>query len=139
MVTGIPDAISTPAFADPGGWRLSLRLKKLSLWDFDALVAELEPVDNESVAAYEHLIGLRKRMDEVLVELGKEPIGDWRPHVSLAYFAKRESAARALAFLPEWNHIFREELANCVIEFSAFDLCCFIDMTRFFLAPPRCR
>jgi hypothetical protein len=135
MAAGLPGIVPAQAFADSGGWRLRLRFQALSLWDHDALVARLEPADRESMAGYDHLVARRQSMDGELVKLGKEPLHEWRPHVSIAYFAKKDLAAEALALLPEWDRAFRTELAGHVIEFSAFDLGCFLDMTSFFLAP----
>jgi hypothetical protein len=70
-------------------------------------------------------------MDKELRRRGKEPAQTWRPHVSLAYMTDRELAAEAKMRLTEWDKLMRLDAGDKVIMFTSFDLCCFLDMTKF--------
>jgi len=131
--TGLPEVIPAGTYDDPGGGKIRFRFRKLSLPDDGALLARLEPADNESRERHEQLLGERKGMDNALVALGKDPLGPWNAHITLGYGAVKSLAAELRPSLPEWEAVIREETGSHVIEYSTYHLAGFVDMTTFYI------
>jgi hypothetical protein len=79
-------------------WRVRFRFSGLHVWHGScALVALLEPADEESRAALDELYRARESFTRELAELGLSRAESPAPHVTLCYFATQADARHAEA------------------------------------------
>jgi quercetin dioxygenase-like cupin family protein len=117
-------------------WSLKFRFKKLHIWtEAAALVALLEPADDESKAAMDLLEQHRQDLDVQYAAIGKPQNHPWAPHVSCGYFKTTEDASAAKRHLNAWTEVLKGELADASIAFSSASLYSFTNMERFYRHP----
>jgi quercetin dioxygenase-like cupin family protein len=118
-------------------WTVRFRFKELHIWvEPAALVALLEPADEESKAAVEILEQHRLDLDATFGEIGKPPNRSWTPHVSCGYFKTSEDASAAKGQLAAWTELVKAELGDQTMEFSSASLYSFSSMERFYRHSP---
>lgn len=57
---------------------------------------------------------------------------EYVPHVTLGYFANKESAQLATPLIADWAEIFEEMVSDLTITYHSISLYGFADMTTFF-------
>jgi quercetin dioxygenase-like cupin family protein len=136
-VAGVASPILPPSVVSlDRRWSLKFRFKELKIWvDAAALVALLEPADEETTASIEVLERHRRDLDAQFVAIGKLPNRQWTPHVTCGYFKTSEDAAAAKQHLPTWTGLVKTELADETIQFSSASLYSFTDMEHFWRHP----
>lgn len=114
-------------------WRnpVTFRVQGLSVWGH-VLVANLEPADDWSLAAKgSHEASRSEFVARLRTRLGVR-IQDWRPHLSLGYFANEHVAARARdRVLPVWQEEVRERTEGLSVTFRSASVYAFTDMISF--------
>jgi hypothetical protein len=117
-------------------WTIRFRFTKLHIWvEAAALVALLEPADEESKATMELLERNRQDLDAQYEQLGKQKNHRWTPHISCGYFKTSEDAIAAQRHLTSWTDRVCAELEAYTIAFSSASLYSFTDMERFYRHP----
>lgn len=147
LLAGLPESLSLAhelispvidsAVVGPLGEGLRFRYDRLELWGDVVLVARLAAADPESATRLDMLIAERRRLTaDFRATYGIGPGDDYRPHVSLGYFADRELARRARSCLVDWEDSFSEPMAGQELFFAGASLYGFTDMATFFKPAP---
>lgn len=119
-------------------WPIAMRYARLTLWDHSALVAEVAPADAASAKRLEELVALRRALSaHFRARYGIAPGDDYRPHITLGYFASREGAQLALPQVAAWEEHFAPRVTGQTIAFSRASLYGFTDMATFFTGTRR--
>ena len=143
LLTGLPDALMSPCeitnvvIASPlvtkRDYNIRLRFDSVQKWSNIVLAARLTPADQASSDALEALAQERKRLNARYQQAyGISASDNYTPHVSLGYFANRESAQLATPCVAEWSRQFAETMQGLTLEFSQASLYGFTDMATFF-------
>jgi len=139
LLSGLPESLRTPApfteFAERGlcDWRQPLQLcfESLVNWRNRVLAVQLQPT-RACVADYAELEASRAALNQAFhSEFGTRASVDYRPHVTLGYFANQRDAARSDTRLAAWNEIFARELDGRALDVGPIRLYGFTDLTRF--------
>ncbi len=112
---------------------IRFKFEKLAIWSNEALVACLTPADELSKAIFDQVFLDRQKLNDhigSLLNIGMRET--YTPHVSLGYFANRESAGHCRKHLREMEHIVMEKSGNRTIAFDAAAVYGFTDMATFF-------
>lgn len=110
---------------------ITFRVEALSVWGH-VLVANLEPADGGSVAAKASHEAVRSEFVARLRSRLGVRIQDWRPHLSLGYFANEHAAARARdRMIPAWQEEVRERTKGLSVTFRSASVYAFTDMISF--------
>lgn len=110
---------------------ITFRVEALHVWG-QVLAASLGPADEESVAAKAKHEASRSGLAERLRSQVGLQVQQWRPHVSLGYFANEKAAARARDHvIPPWHEYARERTEGLSITFRSAAVYGFTDMVRF--------
>jgi hypothetical protein len=138
---GLPDSLLWPTtllrlLADPElywqVWRqpLSFRVAGLEVRG-QALVAALEPADERSAAAKAaHERSRAALADRLTARLGVA-LPEWRPHLTLGYFANDEAAGHASDAVERWQQRARERTDRLAATFRSAAVYGFTDMASF--------
>ncbi|HEY1754325.1 MAG TPA: cupin domain-containing protein [Bryobacteraceae bacterium] len=140
FASALPASVATPSPILPPPvvsldrkWTLRLKFKALEIWpDAAALVALLQPADEESKAVIELLEQHRRDLDARYASLGKPSSQPWTPHISCGYFKTSEDASAARRHLTEWTSPVAAHLAEHAIVFSSASLYSFTTMEHFY-------
>ncbi len=116
-----------------GGRGIRFEFRNLRKFANVALVAELAPTDLHSEETLRRIIDGRKQLciaykEEFDIDLSS----DYRPHVTLGYFANNEIAELCTPELQSWTDLTRQSCAGATILFSSIDVYGFTDMAAFF-------
>ena len=141
---GLPDLIAddTPltemAAASPlvleKGWSVRFKFDRLIKWT-SVLVAGIAPADEESTGTLQQLTDERSRLSATFRErFGIGPSETYSPHVSLGYFANRETAQLASPCEKEWEEVIQQQMEGLTLTFQSASLYGFTDMATFFKA-----
>lgn len=138
-LSGLPVSLRMPApfteFAERGlcDWRQPLQLcfESLVNWRNRVLAVQLQPT-RACAADYAELEARRAALNQAFhSEFGTRASVDYRPHVTLGYFANQGDAARSNARLAAWNEIFARGLDGRALDVGPIRLYGFTDLTRF--------
>jgi hypothetical protein len=143
LLAGLPEAMAPSSeliaraaaspLADGSVGEIRFRYDRLFNWGDVVLVALLAAADVESAAILVTLVEERRRLSaDFRATYGIGPSDEYRPHVSLGYFANRELAQRAHPSVAEWDRTFAEQMAGQVLAFSGASVYGFTDMATFF-------
>lgn len=92
---------------------VTLRFDKLDIWRNKALVAYLVPADIKSEEEFKRIDEARKLLSRTFRDQFGVDIGsDYRPHVTLGYFANESYAELATAQVDQWTKEVREIMNN---------------------------
>lgn len=126
---------ASPLVARPD-WGIRFRFSELVKWGDSVLVVRLAPADGESERALSELAADRKRLTARFREAyGIGPGDEYRPHVSLGYFANAALARGADPHVPEWEDSLSVALEDVTVTFPRIALYGFTDMASFFRLP----
>jgi hypothetical protein len=145
LLAGLPDSLLHPnvvtdiplrsSLVTKRDWPIRFRLESLVIWGNIVLVARLAPADDASTCVFHALVAARSRLNARYREaLGISPSDNYTPHVSLGYFANKESAQLSIPCLATWNALFLERLSGMTLDFDRASLYGFTDMATFFKA-----
>ena len=110
-------------------WNITFRYDTLHKWS-SGMGILLKPADRES----ERLLKEIKNHREALYENFPIEIkhSEYAPHVTLGYFANKESAQLATPLIADWAKIFEESTRGLTITYHSISLYGFTDMITFF-------
>lgn len=110
---------------------IEFRLEALRVWGL-VLAAELRPADDRSMAAKaKHETSRSELVARLNARMGVQT-QQWRPHVTLGYFANEESATHArFHVLPQWQDFVRERTEGLSVTFRSASVYGFTDMVSF--------
>ena len=115
---------------------LTFSFDSLQMWGNKVLVATLCPTE-ESLAPFDTLkLQRANHSHSFAAEFGTAPLAEYRPHVSLGYFANKELAETAINPLTAWQAAFSKSMAQKTISFSSLSLYGFTNMATFIKAKP---
>jgi hypothetical protein len=81
---------------------------------------------------YEEFLRVRTKHNKAFEEkFGIAALHEYRPHVSLAYFANQEGAQEASKELPAWNETFEKALQGVDLPLNTVGLYGFTDMINY--------
>ncbi len=116
-----------------GGLRVALRAAELVRWG-SVLAVRLVPASPEDESALSAVGEARDAYAAgIEARLGLR-VQEWRPHVSLAYFADRDGSDAAAVEMPRWSEAVLEPARDATVCFSSVSLYGFTDMVTFFKA-----
>lgn len=126
-------AAAESALAATPGRPLSFKFEGLVMWGRQVLAARLAPAGAGSTDALERIVRDRAALSaHFRGAFGVAPGDDYAPHVSLGYFANRESAELAAPRLGEWAELARARAGGLTVTFGAVGLYAFTDMAHFY-------
>ena len=131
--SAILDAIYSSKLASASSWTLSFEFDRLAIWPNSALVATLAPVDEASRVVLDTLLKERKQLSKTIGNLlGLDLKKEFKPHVSLGYFANSYFAGLGRKCLDRMDQVFQKNTENLFISFNTVSLYGFTDMVTFF-------
>lgn len=96
-----------------------------------ALVARLLPAEGRSlVAKARHEASRSELVARLSAEIGVQ-VPEWRPHVTLGYFANEDDAARVRDLITVWQDTVRERTGGSSVTFPSASVYGFSDMVSF--------
>ncbi len=110
-------------------WNITFRYDTLHKWG-SGMGIFLKPADQESA----QILGEIKNRREDLYEDFPVKIvhPEYVPHVTLGYFANRESAQLTTPLIAAWRNVFEEMVRDLTITYHSISLYGFTDMITFF-------
>lgn len=118
-------------------WTVKFKFDRLTKWGNQVLVARLAPAHKDSEVRLRHIIADRKYLTTRFQErFGIKRTHGYSPHVSLGYFANRESADLSTPQIDRWTDIVKKEAGDLTITFNSISLYGFTDMATFFKKTP---
>jgi len=132
MVGPLPDGFPPHRVQTDFPWRIRFRFDRLQLWPKDfALVALLEPADEESVSVLAMLSQRRTSVNEELIGLGLPGDTGTIAHVTLCYFASDEEAVLAMERLGHCTNVLPAGLRDLTAEHVSVSLYGWTSMVDF--------
>lgn len=130
-----PSAATKMAAASPlvtrRGWGIRLRFERLVKWDNIGMVALLAPADESR--SYAELLAERAQLSARFRHtFGISPSEQYRPHVSLGYFANQEAAQLSTPCIEAWSRDFAARMHGLTLEFQQASVYGFTNMIGFF-------
>ncbi len=118
-------------------WDINFKFNKLTKWSNKVLVARLIPTDRNSKDQLKILeIERKKIIDKFKSKYGNffsTHISDFKPHISLGYFANKEYGALITEEIIEsWSQEFKNHLQDNTINFQSIRLYGFTNMATYF-------
>lgn len=110
-------------------WNITFRLDTLYKWG-TGMGTLLKPADQESAQILEEIKNRRETLYENFPVKIAHP--EYVPHVTLGYFANRESAQLTTPLIADWAKIFEEAVRDLTITYHSISLYGFTDMITFF-------
>ena len=110
-------------------WNITFRLDTLYKWGTGMGIL-LKPADQESTQILEEIKNRREDLYENFPVKIAHP--KYVPHVTLGYFANRESAQLTTPLIADWAKIFKETVRDLTITYRSISLYGFTDMITFF-------
>lgn len=141
-LSGLPDSLLWPGgvlgvLRDPGllwrVWRdpVTYRADRLDVRGH-ALVVGVVPADERSRGARDRHAAARRDFAERLRSRLGIVVPEWRPHLTLGYFADEQDATRARdALLPAWQDVLRVHAGEATVTFRAAAVHGFTDLATF--------
>ena len=117
-------------------WRIRFKFDFLYKWSNVAMVACLRPADDQAAADLARFTAARDSLNlDFRQTFGVNAKEVYLPHVTLGYFANRQSAQLATPCMEDWNAAFVEAMADLTLSFDHISLYGFTDMETFFKLP----
>jgi hypothetical protein len=114
--------------------RIEFVYDKLENWNNSSLVVRLKPADSQSERVLLRIVEQRFRLNRLFEERFGFPTAslEYRPHVSLGYFANRDIASRSEQAVEAWDQQLKLITQSQSICFESISLYGFVDMETFF-------
>ena len=126
------DVIHSSALASMSGWTITFTFDSLAIWSNSALVARLAPADESSRNVLDTVLMERRRLSSSIGDLlGLDMQKEFKPHVSLGYFANSFFAGLGRKCLERMERVFLQKTENLSISFNTISLYGFSDMVTF--------
>lgn len=110
-------------------WDITFRLDTLYKWG-SGMGILLKPTDQKSERLLTEIVNHREALYENFPIKIKH--FEYVPHVTLGYFANKESAQLATPLIADWAEIFEEMVSDLTITYHSISLYGFTDMITFF-------
>lgn len=142
LFTGLPDSLgesylltdmilSSPLVTQKN-WSLHFKFRNLIKWD-DGLGAELVPDGKESGEALKIFAEERSQfIKRYRQNFGIGLTEEYRPHVSLGYFANAQVATEMASLMESWDKRMKQQMDGFTLSFNTISLYGFTDMATFF-------
>lgn len=117
-------------------WPIRFRFDRLLKWANIAMVALLQPADEEAAADLQEFTAARDQLNTSFRQtfgIGASEI--YLPHVTLGYFANTQAAQLATPCVDDWSATLAERLGDLQLIFDQVSLYGFTDMETFFRNP----
>ncbi len=145
FLDGLPDTIEQPnqvtempaasPLVSKPDWDIRFRFDRLIKWKNSVLVALLAPADPDAEDVFAQLANERAALSTRFRQtFAISPSEQYRPHVSLGYFANQEAAQLATPCMDAWNRDFAAQMQGQHLLFRRADIYGFKDLGLFFKA-----
>lgn len=112
---------------------VSFEFKDLFNFDDTAVLARLQAADSDSEKQLNRMVEMRTELARIYArDFGIAPPADYLPHVTLGYFANKNSGSAFSADMPAWSGVVQKHTAGKIITFKRISLYGFTDMVTFF-------
>lgn len=127
---------ASPLITDKN-WGIEFKFRRISTYSKrQALVVDLEPANSHAAQRYEKLIEERKKLYDDLKDFFQVNLNDiyedFRPHISLGYFANQKGWLNAPDSFDDWNASFRKVMDGLTITYNSISLYGFENMVKFY-------
>ena len=117
-------------------WNIRFRFDRLFKWSNIALVALLQPANEEAAAHLQEFAAARDPLNKSFQHsFGISANETYLPHVTLGYFANTQAAQLATPCVDDWSASLAARLDNLTLAFEQVSLYGFTDMETFFRKP----